>query len=190
MPKTLNNALDMKPLKSKPFKPTCPSLRTDVPEVPPPDTCRYEGKGLGLALKEREPGKYAAVVSALANGLSLREVGAEYSMSKNTVGAIALRELGHEFVKKATVANLTQLVHSCSESLLGRLDEMNPTQLSIVMGIAQDKLLALDARQQPSMTLNHVNVTANISDSAVEALIAAATAKHTVSTQPIIDLTP
>ena len=119
----------------------------------------------------------------------MRDVAKEFGVSKNCAGAIALRELGAEFVKRTTVSNLVLLINACSEDLLGQLDEMNGTQKAIVMGIAQDKLLAIEQRQNPSYSLPTVHIQANISDDAVEKLIQAATAKHTAP-QQIIDINP
>jgi hypothetical protein len=143
------------------------------------ELCHYEGKSLGLALKNRAPERYAAIVEALRDGASLREAAIEFGISKNTAGAIALRELGADHVRRASVANLTQLVHACSESLLNELDSVAPAQKAVIMGIAQDKLLALGATREPQLaspaSLTQVNIAANISDEAVEKLIAAVT---------------
>ena len=169
------------------FKPKRPTVPTDAAQVPSSDVCHYEGKGLGLTMKQSEPEKYAAVVAALTAGNSLREIAAEYGISKNTCGAIALRELGADFVKRTTVSNLVQLVNACSEDLLSEIDGIAPTQKAIILGICSDKLLAIEQRQTHSYALPAMHIQANISDAAVEKLILAATAKHTAP-QPIIDI--
>ncbi len=193
IPKPKPKHSSVKPTPKTPktlFKPRRPSVPTDAAQVQTSDVCRYEGKGLGLTMKQREPEKYSAIVASLQAGNSLREIASEFNMSKNTAGAIALRELGADFVKRTTVSNLIQLVNACSEDLLSEIDSGNlaATQKAIILGICSDKLLAIEQRQNPSYSLPTVHIQANISDEAVEKLILAATAKHTVSTHPIIDI--
>ena len=177
-------------LLTKP-KPTPKTLlKTRVPRVqripaPKLEVAPYEGRGLDL--KQTDPQKHSAIVAALTAGGSLREVAAQFGMSKNSVGSIAIKELGADFVKRTTVSNLVQLVNLCSEDLMSEIDGVAPTQKAIILGICSDKLLAIEQRQTHSYALPAMHIQANISDAAVEKLILAATAKHTAP-QPIIDI--
>ena len=109
-----------------------------------------------------------------------------FKISKNTAGAICLRELGQEGLKKATIRNLQRLVHESSSDLLDSIDDLSPMQKATVMGIAADKLdgMAEPRLETPSLQVNQIQLTANISDEAVSRLVETAinnSAKKTIN---------
>jgi len=129
------------------------------------------GERTGQSIRTREPDKYQAIVRSLKNGLSLRQCAEVFSISKNTAGAICVRELGPGGMRKATEDNLRLLAHKASTDLLHDMDKISPAQKGVIMGIVLDKLERAEERQgQPaSLTQNnslHVH-SPNISAEAV-----------------------
>jgi hypothetical protein len=146
---------------------------------------RSFGRSTGLRLKGKDPEKYGSIVRALEAGCSLRELARIFKISKNTAGAICLRELGQEGLKKATIRNLQRLVHESSSDLLDSIDDLSPMQKATVMGIAADKLdgMTEPRLETPSLQVNQIQLTANISDEAVSRLVETAinnSAKKTI----------
>ena len=130
------------------------------------------GERTGQSIRTREPDKYQAIVRSLKNGLSLRQCAEVFSISKNTAGAICVRELGPGGMRKATEDNLRLLAHKASTDLLHDMDKISPAQKGVIMGIVLDKLERSEERQsQPtSLTQNNININAapNITPEAVK----------------------
>ena len=157
------------------------SLNQATDPCPPSklDTSSY-GNSTGLGLKKKNPEKYQTIVRAFQAGCSIRETAQIFGVAKNTAGAICMRELGQEGVRKATIQNLQRLVHESSGDLVESLDELSPMQKATVMGISADKLNQMADTKPDLSTLqvNHFQVTANISDDAVTKLIQTAMEKE------------
>ena len=130
------------------------------------------GERTGQSIRTREPDKYQAIVRSLKNGLSLRQCAEVFSISKNTAGAICVRELGPGGMRKATEDNLRLLARKASTDLLHDMDKISPAQKGVIMGIVLDKLERSEERQnQPtSLTQNNININAtpNITPEAVK----------------------
>ena len=94
---------------------------------------RSFGRSTGLRLKGKDPEKYGSIVRALEAGCSLRELARIFKISKNTAGAICLRELGQEGLKKATIRNLQRLVHEFLRGIL-RPKYPHESKLLLVQG--------------------------------------------------------
>jgi len=157
----------------------CLNDEIDSQQLPETDIRAY-GKSTGLGLKKKNPEKYQTIVRAFQAGCSLRETAQIFGIAKNTAGAICMRELGQEGVRKATIQNLQRLVHESSGDLVESLDELSPMQKATVMGISADKLNQM-ADTKPDLNAVQVTqfqVTANISDDAVSKLIQTAIEKE------------
>mgnify|MGYP001179025326 FL=1 len=151
---------------------------TDLEKVSDSDIRSY-GNSTGLGLKKHDPGKYGSIVRAFQAGCSLREAAKIFGIAKNTAGAICIRELGQDGIRRATMKNLQRLGHQSSGDLIESMDELSPMQKATVMGISADKLYQMeDSRPEVNaLQVNQVNVTANISDDAVGRLIETALSK-------------
>ena len=151
---------------------------TDLEKISDSDIRSY-GNSTGLGLTKHDPEKYGSIVRAFQAGCSLRETAKIFGIAINTAGAICIRELGQDGIRRATMKNLKRLVHQSSEELLESMDKLSPMQKATVMGISADKLNQMeDSRtEMNAVQLNQVNVNANISDEAVSRLIETAMAK-------------
>ena len=159
----------------------CLNDEMDSQQLPETDIRAY-GNSTGLGLKKKNPEKYQTIVRAFQAGCSIRETAQIFGIAKNTAGAICMRELGQEGVRKATIQNLQRLVHESSGDLVESLDELSPMQKATVMGISADKLNQM-ADTKPDLSALQVTqfqVTANISDDAVTKLIQAAMEKEKI----------
>ena len=119
------------------------------------------GNYTGQGVRKRDPEKYEAIVRALKHGLSLRQCADVFGVKKDVVGAICVRELGSGGMLRATENNLRLLAHRASTDLLEQMDQISPSQKSVVMGIVLDKLEKADSRQEvpASLTQNNINIT-------------------------------
>ena len=133
---------------------------TQVPALSGADTKLY-GNYTGQGIRKRDPEKYEAIVRALKHGLSLRQCADVFKVKKDTVGAICVRELGRDGMRRTTENNLRLLAHKASTDLLEQMDQISPSQKSVVMGITLDKLEKIDSRQEvpASLTQNNINIT-------------------------------
>jgi hypothetical protein len=159
----------------------CLNDEMDSQQLPETDIRAY-GNSTGLGLKKQNPEKHQTIVRAFEAGCSIRETAQIFGIAKNTAGAICMRELGQEGVRKATIQNLQRLVHESSGDLVESLDELSPMQKATVMGISADKLNQM-ADTKPdlnAMQITQFQVTANISDDAVTKLIQAAMEKEKI----------
>jgi hypothetical protein len=115
------------------------------------------------------------------------EVAREFGVSKATAGRICVAELGLDHARGLMAQNLNTIARLCSESLISDIDDLNATQRSILLGIACDKLAALDGRAKDGgNTFQVVNVT-NISTEVAEKLIRTL-AEKTQTEPPIIEV--
>ena len=119
------------------------------------------GNYTGQGIRKRDPEKYEAIVRALKHGLSLRQCADVFKVKKDTVGAICVRELGRDGMRRTTENNLRLLAHKASTDLIEDMDKISPTQKGIIMGITLDKLEKIDSRQEvpASLTQNNINIT-------------------------------
>ena len=156
---------------------------TDLEKVSDSDIRSY-GNSTGLGLKKHDPEKYGSIVRAFQAGCSLRETAKIFGIAINTAGAICIRELGQDGIRRATMKNLQRLVHQSSGDLIESMDELSPMQKATVMGISADKLYQMEDSKPEvnALQVNQVNVTANISDDAVGRLIETAMAKKEEAT--------
>jgi hypothetical protein len=129
--------------------------------IPNPQDLELYGERTGQGIRKRDPEKYGAIARALKNGLSLRQCAEVFGISKNTAGAICIRELGRDGVRKVTERNLRLLANTAAADLLEDMDKISPTQKGIIMGITLDKLEKIDSRQEvpASLTQNNINIT-------------------------------
>ena len=163
----------------------------ELSQIPNSKDLKMYGERTGQSIRTHEPDKYLSIVRALKNGLSLRQCAEVFSISKNTAGAICVRELGPGGMRKATENNLRILAHKASTDLLSEMDQISPAQKGVIMGIVLDKLERAEERQgQPaSLTQNnslHVH-SPNISAEAVREFFSRIKSNSTDTT---IDLTP
>jgi hypothetical protein len=133
-----------------------------TPALSKEDAALY-GNYTGQGIRKRDPEKYEAIVRALKHGLSLRQCADVFKIKKDTVGAICVRELGRDGMRRTTENNLRLLAHKASTDLLEQMDQISPSQKSVVMGIVLDKLEKADSRQEvpASLTQNNINITAS-----------------------------
>jgi DNA-directed RNA polymerase specialized sigma24 family protein len=131
-----------------------------LPALTAEDAALY-GERTGQGIRKRDPEKYEAIVRALKHGLSLRQCADVFKVKKDTVGAICVRELGRDGMRRTTENNLRLLAHKASTDLLEQMDQISPSQKSVVMGIVLDKLEKADSRQEvpASLTQNNINIT-------------------------------
>ena len=98
-----------------------------------------------------------AVEELLRKGVAISEIAANQHMSPNNVMAIKRQMpeatgLRDEF-KATTVRNLKSFVQSASQKLVDELDSLHVSQIPIAMGIAIDKIQAL--QDQPQAVVEH-----------------------------------
>lgn len=98
-----------------------------------------------------------AVEEALRSGMPILDIAKTQKMSPNNVMAIkrAMPEstgLRDEF-KATTVRNLKSFVQQASQKLVDELDNLHVSQIPIAMGIAIDKIQAL--QDQPQAVVEH-----------------------------------
>jgi hypothetical protein len=98
-----------------------------------------------------------AVRELLRSGVTIDDVARSQRMSPNNVMAIkrSMPEstgLNDEF-KSATVRNLKSFVQQASQKLVDELDNLHVSQIPIAMGIAIDKIQAL--QDQPQAVVEH-----------------------------------
>ncbi len=98
-----------------------------------------------------------AVEELLRKGTPIAEIAATQHMSPNNVIAIKRQMpeatgLRDEF-KATTVRNLKAFVQSASQKLVDELDSLHVSQIPIAMGIAIDKIQAL--QDQPQAVVEH-----------------------------------
>ena len=152
-------------------EPQRPLATGDSGALSPEDSAMY-GKYTGQRLRGKDPDKYQAIIRALKNGLSLRQTADVFGVNRDTVGAICIRELGRDGVRKATEKNLRLLANRAASDLLEDLDSLSPAQKSVTMGIVLDKLEKIDCRNETptSLTQNNININAtpNITPEAVK----------------------
>jgi hypothetical protein len=131
-----------------------------LPALTAEDAALY-GERTGQGIRKRDPEKYEAIVRALKHGLSLRQCADVFKVKKDTVGAICVRELGRDGMRRTTENNLRLLAHKASTDLIEDMDKISPTQKGIIMGITLDKLEKIDSRQEvpASLTQNNINIT-------------------------------
>ena len=131
-----------------------------LPALTAEDAALY-GERTGQGVRKRDPEKYEAIVRALKHGLSLRQCADVFKVKKDTVGAICVRELGRDGMRRTTENTLRLLAHKASTDLLEQMDQISPSQKSVVMGIVLDKLEKADSRQDvpASLTQNNINIT-------------------------------
>jgi len=162
--------MDLDGDSKKPGEPQELTAGDDQGAILPEDAAMY-GKYTGQRLRGQNPEKYSAIVRALKNGLSLRQTADVFGVNRDTVGAICIRELGRDGVRKATEKNLRLLANRAASDLLEDLDSLSPAQKSVTMGIVLDKLEKIDSRQEvpTSLTQNNININAtpNITPEAV-----------------------
>ena len=132
------------------------SVDAQVPALSEEDAKLY-GNYTGQGIRKRDPEKYDAIVRALKHGLSLRKCADVFKVKKDTAGAICVRELGRDGMRRATENNLRLLAHRASTDLLDELDQLSPSQKGIVLGIICDKLEKLDSRQEYPAALTQNN---------------------------------
>ena len=104
-----------------------------------------------------EPERKEAVMELLRQGTPILQIAAQLKMSPNNVTAIkrSMPEstgLRDEF-KATTVRNLKAFVQSASQKLVDELDSLHVSQIPIAMGIAIDKIQAL--QDQPQAVVEH-----------------------------------
>lgn len=104
-----------------------------------------------------DPQRRAAVEELLRAGRPIDEIAKLQRMSPNNVMAIkrSMPEatgLNDEF-KAATVRNLKSFVQQASQKLVDELDNLHVSQIPIAMGIAIDKIQAL--QDQPQAVVEH-----------------------------------
>ena len=129
---------------------------TQVPALSGADTKLYANY-TGQGIRKRDPEKYDAIVRALKHGLSLRQCADVFKVKKDTVGAICVRELGRDGMRRTTENNLRLLAHKASTDLLEDMDKISPSQKGIIMGITLDKLDRVESRREqlPALTQNN-----------------------------------
>ena len=151
------------------MKPKTPQLTSNEPTES--DLAMY-GKFTGGTIKKRDPEKYASMVRALHQGLSLREVAKVFKVSKNVAGAIACRELGRDWMRNQLEVNLRKLTLRTSEDLLERMDELTPHQKAVILGISADKLERLDSQRLAGpLTQNNIMIAPPIPQAEIEKLL-------------------
>ena len=76
---------------------------------------------------------------------------------KDTEGAICVRELGRDGMRRTTENNLRLLAHKASTDLIEDMDKISPSQKGIIMGITLDKLDRVESRREqlPALTQNN-----------------------------------
>jgi hypothetical protein len=104
-----------------------------------------------------DPARRQAVEELLRAGRPIDEIAKVQRMSPNNVMAIkrSMPEstgLNDEF-KAATVRNLKSFVQQASQKLVDELDSLHVSQIPIAMGIAIDKIQAL--QDQPQAVVEH-----------------------------------
>jgi|TARA_B100001964_G_C14045041_1_gene514401 hypothetical protein len=129
---------------------------TQVPALSGADTKLYANY-TGQGIRKRDPEKYDAIVRALKHGLSLRQCADVFKVKKDTVGAICVRELGRDGMRRTTENNLRLLAHKASTDLIEDMDKISPSQKGIIMGITLDKLDRVESRREqlPALTQNN-----------------------------------
>lgn len=104
-----------------------------------------------------DPQRRTAVEELLRAGRPIDEIAKLQRMSPNNVMAIKrsmpeVTGLNDEF-KAATVRNLKSFVQQASQKLVDELDSLHVSQIPIAMGIAIDKIQAL--QDQPQAVVEH-----------------------------------
>ena len=94
---------------------------TDLEKISDSDIRSY-GNSTGLGLKKHDPEKYGSIVRAFQAGCSLRETAKIFGIAINTTGAICIREMGQDGIRRATRRTSRRLVHQSSEELLESMD--------------------------------------------------------------------
>ena len=84
-----------------------------LPALTAEDAALY-GERTGQGIRKRDPEKYEAIVRALKHGLSLRQCADVFKVKKDTVGAICVRELGRDGMRRTTGINHEKLTYRFS----------------------------------------------------------------------------
>lgn len=104
-------------------------------------TDRYGcGSYTGDRLAAQDPGRYRAIVDALANGMGIRQIARAYKVSHNTVAAVRAREGATIDTLKTSIAGRALLVAEMAVERLGdEIGDIKREALAVVAGILVDK---------------------------------------------------
>lgn len=118
-------------------------------EVPPDavDLSALEAKGefTGERLMARDPGKYRAIVRALAEHMPVKSIAQAFGVSEHTVRGIRSREVAPIAADKKEIAQtMREVVALGLDRLRETFHEIAPKDLAVTIGILTDKSLVLD----------------------------------------------
>jgi hypothetical protein len=161
------------------------------------------GQNSALAFTQRKPkrhtGKFIdgrkrqAIITALANGESLRSIARRLSTSKNTIAVIARENWTQVDARKQRIVGQAELNATlAAERITDELESQKHIPLNVlvpVFGVNADKLLALRGNPTIQVDHQHQHIHAHINECSYEQLLANLPKRNVVQSEPI-DNTP
>lgn len=123
-----------------------PSLWPDPDELAMGDKFGV-GEFTGERLAARDPERYRAICSALANGMGIRRIARAYRVSTNTVAVIrGVEGLSIETIKQGLAASCRHGAAMAVERIIEEMDLIKRESLPIVAGVLIDKAQLLEGQ--------------------------------------------
>ena len=144
------------------------------------------GQNSALAFTQRKPKRHTAkfidgrkrqaIITALANGESLRSIARRLSTSKNTIAVIARENWTQVDARKQRIVGQAELNATlAAERMTDELESQKHIPLNVlipVFGVSVDKALALRGNPTIQVDHQHQHIHAHISECSYEELLA------------------
>lgn len=113
------------------------------------------GEFTGERLFKRKPDLYRIILSALAEGMGIRQISRAFHVSTNTIMAVRDRESSVIDTEKTKISmNLRKFARLATERLIEEVDFIDIDKLGVPLGIVIDKMQLLDG--QATSRIEHV----------------------------------